>query len=95
MPKDKAGIKGFALMPEAEAKMRETIPDPEIVEEKAEPQGPTAIKCYYFASDEKCPGYMNDECSYVIKNGTMVMAHRSCQQRSQNAEKKAPKVMIR
>lgn len=101
MPKDKTSIKGFALTAkEAENQIEKlrTAADysnKEVAEEKAEPQDPAVRNCYYFASDPKCPGPMGDECSYVIKNGTMVMAHRSCQKRSQNAEKKTPNVMIR
>lgn len=53
------------------------------------------MECYYFASDEKCPGPMGDESHYVIKNGKMVMAHKRCHQRDQNGEKKTSKVMIR
>ena len=53
------------------------------------------VACYYFASDEKCPGSMGNESHYVIKNGKMVMAHKRCHTRDQNGEKKSPKVMIR
>ncbi len=107
MPKDKekkisyttVKMSSLPMAKEAGVMMNDLAVDPgylikEIGEKKAE-SDPAVKNCYYFASDEKCPGYMGNECSYVIKNGTMVMAHRSCQQRSQNAEKKAPKVMIR
>lgn len=58
-------------------------------------EGTDPVECYYFASDEKCPGPMGDECHYVIKNGKMVMAHKRCHKRDQDGEKKTPNVMIR
>ena len=65
--------------------------------EKAEPQDGSEIICYYYTGQEphSCPGPMGDECHYVIKNGNLVMAHKSCHKRDQDGEKKTPNVIIR
>ena len=95
MPKDKdTSIRGFGItMKKAEERTIQLAADPAMEEEKAEPC--EAQDCYYFASDSKCPGPMGDECHYVIKNGRMVMAHKSCHKRDQGGVKKTPNMIIR
>lgn len=103
MPKDKdTSIRGFGItMKEAEANTKElstvaVYSDKETEEEKAEPQTESDIICHYYTGElGDCPGAMRDERHYVIKNGTMVMAHKQCHQRDQGGKKKTPNVIIR
>lgn len=65
-------------------------------DEKAELQDESDIICHYYTGHlGPCPGAMGDERSYVIKNGKLVMAHKRCQQKNQEGERKTPTVIIR